>query len=506
MNLTLPLASLALATSATAQIPVFVGSSVGGSSDPWYLVDGDSGALLDQGNSSLSDNVTAALYSPISGRLLVSTSLPQRVVATEAGSVSPFSTTEFETGVGGSAYGLAFDSGRARLLTVASGSSGYALNIIDADPASGTYGTVTASGTIGGGERWAYSEAADVVVSAPIIFGGSVTLVDVDPSSATFLQPAPSFPTANIPFAFGAGATFSTDGRYAIPYLGGIDGTYMPCYDRLTSTWLDADPVVPGTQHFFFPYAVGSSIAPIPGVDAAIVTGLGSNNISQDGWFGRVDHSGTPDQWTFSLYGMATNDMDGASVDPSGARFAVTAYDPPRVIVGSTVTGSILTEAILPLTADNLYTTAWGGSVELGERFCNPAAVNSTGAAASLSALGSTAVASQDFTLIASQLPSSSFGFALVSQSRGFIPNPGGSQGDLCLGGSIGRFVGPGQIQQADSSGAWSLTVDLAQVPTPTGLVAVQPGDTWSFQAWYRDAVAGVTTSNFTSAIEVDFL
>jgi len=505
MKLDLPLDALALTAPAAAQIPVFVGSSVGGSSDPWYVVDGDSGALLQQGSSGLSNNVTAALYSPLSGDLLVATSLPQRVVASDTSAGSPFTSTEFETGVGGAAYGLAFDVARARLLTVANGSTGYALNVIDADPASPTYGDVTASQTIGGGERWAYSEVADVVLSSPVVFSGVVTLVDADPSSATYLQASSSFPTSNVPFAFGAGATFSDDGRYAIPYLAGVDGTYMPCYDRVASTWLDADPATPGTQHFFFPYAVGSSIAPVPGQDAAIVTGLGSNNLGQDGWYGRVDHAGTPDQWTFTLFEQLTDNVDGASVDPSGVRYAVTAYDPPRVIVGSTATGAVLTEAFLPASADNLYSTAWGGSVELGTAYCDPAATNSTGLSGRLAAVGSVAVANQDLTLLATQLPASSFGFALVSRNQGFIPNPGGSQGVLCLGGSIGRFVGPGQIQQANGSGEWSLAVDLTQVPSPTGLVAVQPGETWNFQAWYRDAIGGVTTSNFTDALEIDF-
>jgi hypothetical protein len=83
--------------------------------------------------------------------------------------------------------------------------------------------------------------------------------------------------------------------------------------------------------------------------------------------------------------------------------------------------------------------------------------------------------------------------------------NPGGSQGNLCLGGSIGRYVGPGQIQQSGSTGTVSLAIDLAQHPTPTGLVGVLPGETWNFQCWYRDAVGGMATSNFSDGYEVTF-
>ena len=39
----------------------------------------------------------------------------------------------------------------------------------------------------------------------------------------------------------------------------------------------------------------------------------------------------------------------------------------------------------------------------------------------------------------------------------------------------------------------------------PVGTVMVQPGDTWHFQAWHRDASGGQTTSNPTDAVAVTF-
>jgi hypothetical protein len=53
--------------------------------------------------------------------------------------------------------------------------------------------------------------------------------------------------------------------------------------------------------------------------------------------------------------------------------------------------------------------------------------------------------------------------------------------------------------------GEISLALDLSQQPTPTGLVQVQPGETWNFQAWFRDSVGGQVTSNFTDGLEVTF-
>ena len=75
----------------------------------------------------------------------------------------------------------------------------------------------------------------------------------------------------------------------------------------------------------------------------------------------------------------------------------------------------------------------------------------------------------------------------------------------LCLGGAIGRYVGPGQIQNSGSAGAISLAIDNTQVPQPTGFVTIAAGETWSFQAWHRDAVAGSATSNFTAGYEITF-
>ena len=81
-----------------------------------------------------------------------------------------------------------------------------------------------------------------------------------------------------------------------------------------------------------------------------------------------------------------------------------------------------------------------------------------------------------------------------------------GSQGNLCLAGPIGRFVGPGQILASGTTGSFTLMLDLNQLPTPTGLVSALPGDTWFFQAWFRDMGATGATSNFSDGVAVDFL
>ncbi|MEM1450357.1 MAG: hypothetical protein AAGI22_14670 [Planctomycetota bacterium] len=141
----------------------------------------------------------------------------------------------------------------------------------------------------------------------------------------------------------------------------------------------------------------------------------------------------------------------------------------------------------------------------IGTNYC-VAAPNSTGATGSISATGSLVATENNVTLSASMLPTTSFGFFLTSQTQGFVVGPGGSQGNLCLGGAVGRYVGAGQIQNTGQTGGFELTLDLTQTPTPVGFVTVQAGETWNFQAWHRDAVGGSATSNFTDGLEIAFL
>ena len=107
-------------------------------------------------------------------------------------------------------------------------------------------------------------------------------------------------------------------------------------------------------------------------------------------------------------------------------------------------------------------------------------------------------------TLIARDLPLHAFGHFLTSRAQGLVNGAGGSQDDLCLGGLIGRYSGPGQIKNSGAAGSFSLAIDLTAMPQPVGHIAAQAGETWYFQAWYRDANP-MSTSNFTDAVRVTF-
>ena len=136
----------------------------------------------------------------------------------------------------------------------------------------------------------------------------------------------------------------------------------------------------------------------------------------------------------------------------------------------------------------------------IGTNYC-VAVANSTGVPASIAATGSDVVTDGVLYLMATDLPLNQFGYFLASETQGFVANPGGSQGNLCLGGAIARYA-----KQAASSGAIgqiTLGIDLGAIPT-TPPSAVQPGETWNFQLWYRDKNP-TTTSNFTDGVAVTF-
>lgn len=154
--------------------------------------------------------------------------------------------------------------------------------------------------------------------------------------------------------------------------------------------------------------------------------------------------------------------------------------------------------------ANEVYTAGLLLPNGVGTQYCT-AEPNSTGGAGALAGSGSTDVNDNAFTLSASSLPQFSFGFFIVSQAQGFVAQPGGSAGNLCLSGSIGRYVGSGQIKNSGAAGEFDLAIDLTQTPQPMGLVSIAAGETWNFQAWYRDSVGGQPTSNFSNGLEVGF-
>ena len=138
----------------------------------------------------------------------------------------------------------------------------------------------------------------------------------------------------------------------------------------------------------------------------------------------------------------------------------------------------------------------------LGVCYCSPAVPNSTGLPGHLEVLGATELSEDMVVLLAKDLPPNQVGIFLVSASADHIPMAGGGQGTLCLGAPIGRYKE--HVASSGELGFLGLRVPLGELPLPIG-GAIQPGDTWRFQGWYRDQNP-TSTSNFTDAVAVTFL
>lgn len=136
-----------------------------------------------------------------------------------------------------------------------------------------------------------------------------------------------------------------------------------------------------------------------------------------------------------------------------------------------------------------------------GVNFCT-SSPNSSGDEAKMDASGSSLLMGDGLTLEASGMPATTFGIFVVSQSTGSVPL---AEGTLCLSGVIGRYQQAGQVFQANSNGRASLPIDAGALPQGAQLVAASAGETWHFQAWFRDVVAGQQTANLTDGISITF-
>lgn len=142
----------------------------------------------------------------------------------------------------------------------------------------------------------------------------------------------------------------------------------------------------------------------------------------------------------------------------------------------------------------------------VGTPFCS-ASPNSTGQSSNLDAFGSPQVNVFGLSLEVSALPADVTCMVIVSQDQGFTPNAGGSAGNLCLGGSIGRYNRPGELFATNALGEANFIANRnAEINVPGNFGPLMAGDTWHFQVWHRDVVTGAATSNFTNGLTVLFL
>lgn len=131
-------------------------------------------------------------------------------------------------------------------------------------------------------------------------------------------------------------------------------------------------------------------------------------------------------------------------------------------------------------------------------RFC-PTSANSTGFAGRVDVEGTRSVAALDTTLVARQLPLSSFVLFVYGAREGQSPL---GNGVLCVDPLAGGLVRIAPTALADSAGVATIPFLPASAPASAPL---EPGRSYVFQAWYRDVAGGGALFNLTDALRVSF-
>lgn len=201
----------------------------------------------------------------------------------------------------------------------------------------------------------------------------------------------------------------------------------------------------------------------------------------------------------FGLPNFSTQDT------PGNPAVSIVTFTPDTTQLGTHEIRFTATDNGSPTASADLIVTIFvtpNGSI--GTNLCDPNAANSTGLPGQMWVTGSDVALANSMTLMVADLPANAFGYMVVSQSTGFLPMPGGSQGNLCLNGAdIGRYVNSPMLVSADGVGMQA--IDLTQIPHPSlGSIAAIAGQTFGWQLWYRD-LNPTLTSNWTNAVRVTF-
>ncbi|RKZ14310.1 hypothetical protein DRQ53_11825 [bacterium] len=142
-----------------------------------------------------------------------------------------------------------------------------------------------------------------------------------------------------------------------------------------------------------------------------------------------------------------------------------------------------------------------------GNDFPGSGCSNGTGQGALLTASGSTSVAADDLLLHATDMPANIPMLFFAGEAPSFSRTAFGN-GLLCADPTSTKLLRIRPVLQTDANGAGNVGPGLvALLLQQNGAVVgeVQPGETWYFQAFYRDNNSCGNGFNLTSAITVSF-
>ncbi len=156
--------------------------------------------------------------------------------------------------------------------------------------------------------------------------------------------------------------------------------------------------------------------------------------------------------------------------------------------------GSIVEAAIDDVIVDDV---APGNGCPAPSNYCVNTA-NSSGASATIAAVGSQVVADNTFGVSASGAPANNSGLFFYGAGQGQIPF---GDGFRCVAGTIFRL---NPVTMTDGAGQVTRVLDLNNPPAAGGQITA--GSTWNFQFWFRDPMGpGGNGFNLTDGVSVPF-
>ncbi|MFK7742625.1 MAG: hypothetical protein AB8H80_20100 [Planctomycetota bacterium] len=362
----LAVVSLPFVSSLTAQTGnevIFVGSSTSGSTDQHVFAESASGNVLVATGNGFTDNITSAVWADTGRRLYAGQSLMDRVVVADWDGSSAAWSTLYQSN--SACYGVEYDLARQRVWTLTGGAGTNELVCIDVDLNSPNYGQAVAQTTSLSGaarERWGMSYSGNLAaVPTAFLQSGSFQLVDLNPSSATYLQTIVStpVPSASTGFTFAVDSAISIGDDYAFLLWSGLSDEGLGVWDIAAGAWLDFG-AAPGQQDLDIPLGSPNLMDLSFDGSFAVISGQGGA-----GWAARVDFDfQNPQNTTFTQYGgLTVPDCNGISLSPDDSRVAVTSTQtflstPSELTVFDAATGTVL-QSIALTQMWNVYTTAW---------------------------------------------------------------------------------------------------------------------------------------------------
>ena len=371
-----------LATELVMTPRVFVASSVGGSSDPWSLIDPLTMSVVASGGSSFTNNVKGALFSGAGTRLYAESSFTGLAVANinSAGPLSWSSLSPWAASAGISSR--AIQEAKAQRLLWGIGDPGIGstqLTAMDSDPASPSYGSALFNTTdlstnfVG---TWALSRDG-TLGCVPSLLGGSIRVWDLDPQSPSFLglvdvyEPGIPIPLPQTTIPTGSGGSFwannsvafTPDNSQVLILRQGTGSTpsEIARYSFLLGGWIDHNPGLAGIQNLgpnsAPPVVLGSagtSLSMAKDGSFVVVSGFGGN-----GWCGRVDIDINNPSFFSYTPATGTNFANAwrSSISPDGDRVAVASGAPFRLNFLDAATMNFIASA--PLNMGSATNVVW---------------------------------------------------------------------------------------------------------------------------------------------------